>query len=160
MDYVRGAGGAAIGARLRRLSEALDGDAARAYADFGVRFEQRWFGVLNQLALHEAMAVGELAKALRITHVSVSQTCRSLRAARIVKAAPACGDARRKPLMLTKKGQQLVETLTPFWHALDCAASELNKEAGDVATALDRLDDALSRKSLLDRIGTYWDGSQ
>src|SRR3990167_7377692 len=83
-DYTRRVGGEAIAARLRRLSEALDGDTARVYAALGIDFEQRWFGVLNQIALSGPMTVGELAAVLRITHVSVSQTRRSLETAGIL----------------------------------------------------------------------------
>lgn len=152
MDYTRGAGGAAIGARLRRVSEWIDGDATRVYGALGIDFEQRWFGVLNQLARHGPASVGELALALRITHVSVSQTRQSLERAGIVASEADPADARRRRLSLTEDGARLVERLTPLWRAFEEAAQELNAEAGDVAAALDRLDDALTRKSLFDRI--------
>lgn len=152
MDYTRGAGGAAIGARLRRVSEWIDGDATRVYAALGIDFEQRWFGVLNQLARHGPASVGELASALRITHVSVSQTRQSLEKAGVVTSDPDPADARRRRLTLTEEGARLVERLTPLWGAFEQAAQELNAEAGDVVAALDRLDDALARKSLFDRI--------
>jgi DNA-binding MarR family transcriptional regulator len=151
-DYSRAAGGAALGARLRRLSERLDRDATRIYDVQGIRFEQRWFGVLNQLVLHGAMSVGELAQALRITHVSVSQASRSLTAAGLVRATTAPDDARRRSVRLTAKGRALVAKLAPLWSAFDAAAAELNAEAGDVVRVLDRLDDALARKSMFARI--------
>src|SRR5688500_13916709 len=72
MDYPKSVGGVALGARLRRLSEAIDRDATRAYSSLGIKFEQRWFGVLNQLALNGPMSVSEIASALRITRASVS----------------------------------------------------------------------------------------
>ena len=151
-DYSRSQGGAAIGARLRRLSESFDGDAARIYAQLGVRFEQRWFGVLNQLALQGASSVGALATTLRITHASVSQTRQSLEAAGLVASEPDPADARRRRLALTDAGRDLVARLTPLWKAFDAAALELDAEAGGIAAALDRLDDALARRSLFRRI--------
>lgn len=150
-DFPRSQGGAAIGARLRRLSEALDGDAARAYGALGIRFEQRWFGVLNQLDRHGPMSVGDLAARLRITHVSVSQTRQSLEKAGIILAEPDEADARRRLLTLTAEGRALIASVRPLWQALDRAALALNEEAGQVVAALDRLDDALARVSLLDR---------
>jgi DNA-binding MarR family transcriptional regulator len=151
-DYSRAAGGAALGARLRRLSERLDRDATRIYAQQGIRFEQRWFGVLNQLVVHGSMSIGRLAQALNITHVSVSQTSRSLAAAGIVSSVTAPADARRRSLRLTAKGAALVARLVPLWSAFDAAAREVNAEAGDVVRMLDRLDDALARKSMFARI--------
>jgi len=151
-DYTRGVGGEAIAARLRRLSGALDGDTARVYAALGVAFEQRWFGVLNQIALHGPMTVGELAAALHITHVSVSQTRRSLQAAGILISEADPKDARRKPLALSPAGRELVDRMTPLWDAFAAAGRDLNAEAGDAVAAFDRLDDALARQPLFDRI--------
>ena len=43
-DFPSRSGGAAIGARLRRLSDRIDREADGLYAAFGIDFEQRWFG--------------------------------------------------------------------------------------------------------------------
>jgi DNA-binding MarR family transcriptional regulator len=152
LDYSRTAGGEALAARLRRLSERMDRDGTRIYAAQDVRFEQRWYGLLNQLVLNGPMSIGEIAAALRITHVSVSQASRSLEAAGIVTSAAASTDARRRELRLTPKGDELVAQLSPMWRAFNAVAEELNAEAGDIIPLLDRLDDALARKSLFDRV--------
>lgn len=151
-DYSRSMGGQALGARLRRLSERIDGDGTRVYAARGLVFEQRWFGVLNQMVLKGPTTVGEIAATMRITHVSVSQACRSLEKAGIIASAVDPDDARRRLLSLTAEGVALVERMWPLWQAFNAAAAEINAEAGDVVAALDRLDDALARKSLFDRI--------
>ncbi|WP_044563409.1 MarR family winged helix-turn-helix transcriptional regulator [Azospirillum sp. B4] len=151
-DYSRRLGGAALGARLRRLSEAIDGDATRAYAALDVTFEQRWFGVLNQLSLNGPLTVGELAARLRITHVSVSQTRASLEKAGLAQTTADPDDARRRRLSLTPAGQGLVSRLRPLWQALEGAALELDAEAQAVTAALDRLEDALARRSLYQRV--------
>ena len=152
MDYTRRMGGAALGARLRRLSEAIDRDATRAYATIGVRFEQRWFGVLNQLALNGPMTVSELAAALRITRASVSQARQSLEDAGIVETEEHPSDARQRHLLLTGAGSKLIGRLKPLWQAMEAAALEVDAEAGNVVAALDRLDEVLVRQSMLDRI--------
>lgn len=152
-DYSRSFGGEALAARLRRASERLDRDGTRIYATQKVRFEQRWYGVLRQLVGSGDMSVGEIASALRITHVSVSQACRSMEKAGIVKSAASAEDARRRNISLTPKGRALVRKLTPLWDAFNAAAEELNAEAGDLVKLLDRLDDALDRQTMFDRIG-------
>jgi len=151
-DYSREAGGQALAARLRRLSERIDREATQVYVAQDMDFEQRWYGLLNQLILNGPMAIGQIAAALGITHVSVSQASRSLEAAGIVSSAAAPGDARRRQLSLTAKGDDLVARLSPIWQALNEVAEELNAEAGDVVRVLNRLDDALGRKSLFDRV--------
>ena len=153
-DYSRAAGGAAIGARLRRLSENLDGDSVRVYAALGIEFEQRWFGVLNQLAIKGPATVGELAATLKITHVSVSQTRQSLEKSGIVTSQSDPEDARKKKIILTASGKRLVKKLRPVWAAFDEAALELNAESGDVVALLNRLEDALEHQSIFDRIMT------
>ena len=54
--------------------------------------------------------------------------------------------------MLTAAGGQLVDKLRPIWTAFDEAARELNAEADDAVAALNRLEDALQRQSIFDRI--------
>lgn len=151
-DYNREAGGAALAARLRRLSERIDRDGTRLYAAQNIRFEQRWYGLLNQLVLNGPMSIGDIARALRITHVSISQASRSLEAAGIIASAASNQDARRRELSLTPKGEALVAQLCPLWLAFNSVAEELNAEAGDVVRLLDRLDDALAHRSLFDRV--------
>lgn len=151
-DYSQEAGGAALAARLRRLSERIDRDATRIYAAQQVRFEQRWYGLLNQLVLNGPMSIGDIAQSLRITHVSVSQASRSLEAAGIIVSVASPDDARRRELSLTAEGEALVAQLSPLWSAFNSVAEELNAEAGDVVRLLDRLDAALARRSLFDRV--------
>ncbi len=155
-DYSRAIGGAAMGARLRRLSERIDRDVATIYAAHGIRFEQRWFGLLNQIVLNGPMSVGEIAAALRITHVSVSQSSRSLGEAGLIRSLPDPIDARRRRLELTEDGERLVAELSRLWRALDEAAIELDAEAGNVVKLLDRLDDALDSESLPERVGRWF----
>ncbi|SEM51704.1 MarR family protein [Stigmatella aurantiaca] len=152
MDEVGAKAGAALGARLRRLSERLDTDAARVYAAQGVEFEQRWFGVLNQLALKGPMSVGALAEALGITHVSVSQTRVSLERAGLIWQEPDASDARRRLLSLSTSGKAFAARLAPLWAAFEQASLALDTEAGGLSAALDRLEVALARRSLFDRI--------
>lgn len=152
IDYTRSLGGAGLGARLRRLSEQIDGDTARVYATLGVQFEQRWFGVLNQLVLNGPATVGELASILGITHVSVSQTRSSLQNAGIVVAEADPTDARRRLLTLTDAGHALVAQLEPLWSTFETVALELTAEAGELIAALDKLEDALARRALYERI--------
>ncbi len=155
-DYSRAIGGAALGARLRRLSERIDRDVATIYAAHGIRFEQRWFGLLNQIVLNGPMSVGEIAAALRITHVSVSQSSQSLGEAGLIRSLPDPIDARRRRLELTEDGERLVAELSRLWRALDEAAIELDAEAGNVVKLLDRLDDALDSESLPERVGRWF----
>jgi DNA-binding MarR family transcriptional regulator len=158
-DHNDGLGGAAIGAMLRRISERIDRDANRVYARLGVTFEQRWMGVLDLLARQGPLSVKDLAGNLRISHPSVSQTRSSLLAAGLVAERPDPADGRRRALYLTAEGQTLVATLLPVWAALDQVGRELNAEAGNAAAVLAGLEEALDRRSILDRVGEILAGA-
>lgn len=151
-DYSRSMGGKALAARLRRISERLDRDGTRVYAAHDVQFEQRWYGILRQLMARGPLSVGEIAAILRISHASVSEARRSLEKAGIVSAVSAPDDRRKRSLHLTAEGERLCERLRPLWDNFNKAAEELNDEAGGIVSLLDRLDDALDRRSMFDRI--------
>lgn len=144
--------GATLGAQLRRLSERVDRDVSRLYDTVGFRFEQRWFGVLDQIVRNGPMTVGAAAAALKITHVSVSQSARSLEAAGYISSAIDPSDARRRRLSLTTEGEHLVASLTPLWREMEAQAQILNREVGDLAHILDRLERALDERSLFTRV--------
>jgi MarR family transcriptional regulator, organic hydroperoxide resistance regulator len=152
VDYTRKYGPAAIGARLRRLSESIDEDAGRIYVDLGIDFQQRWVGILEQLHNRGAQPVGELAVSLGIRHSSVSQTRRSLEEAGLVESQVDPQDGRSRLLRLSGSGKELVRRLQPLWKILNATSLELDQEADHVIAALDRLDRALERLSLYDRV--------
>lgn len=150
-DYTARAGSAALGARLRRTSERIDRQLSAFYAQLGVDFEQRWFGVLNLLDLFGLMSVGQLAEALAISHVSVSQSKDSLERAGLVEIQADGQDARRRNVRLTRRGRAFVAKMRPIWEALAESARALDEEAGGVVEALDRLEKALDRSSVIQR---------
>jgi DNA-binding MarR family transcriptional regulator len=145
----------AIGKRLRQLSSIIDTDANHIYADHNKVFEQKWFGVINQLVLNGQMSVSELAKALGVSHVSISKVRKSLEAEGLIEAKQNAADARQRDLQLTPKGRALARDLSPLWYAFEAASEELNNEAGNIMEALTRLQDALTRKSLHDRVEAH-----
>ena len=96
--------------------------------------------------------MGELAAALGIRHSSVSQTRRSLEDAGLVESKVDPQDGRSRLLRLSASGKQLVRRLKPLWRILNATSLELDKEANGVVAALDRLDRALERSPLYDRV--------
>lgn len=141
----------AIGKRLRRLSHIIDYDARRLYKEHGIHFEQRWFGVINELMSKGPMSVKELSEALKITHVSVSETRKSLEGAKYIQSTPDKNDARRRNLSITDEGRVFIKTITPIWDALEEVSKELNEEANNLVQRLDELDAALTKTSLFER---------
>jgi DNA-binding MarR family transcriptional regulator len=153
-DYVRDQAGAALGARLRRISDRIDREADALYQALHLDFEQRWFGVVNQLVLHQTRTVGEIAEALGVSHAAVSQVRSALAESGLLVAEIDPADARKRVLKLSAAGKRLALKLAPIWSALNDAARELDAEANGVARVLERLEAALDRRSLTDRVRT------
>ena len=151
-DFSKSCAGAALGARLRRASDAIDRQATTIYQMLGVEFEQRWYGILNLLHRFGPLAVGEISASLRISHVAVVQSRASLEERQLIRSEPDAKDARRRILSLTPQGRKLVDRLIPIWQRMDEAALALNAEADNLVTALDALEDALAKQSLSDRV--------
>ena len=148
-------GSAGVGARLRRLSERIDREARAVYKHAGLNFEQRWVGVLILLIERRALTVGEIADALGITQPSVSQTLRSLQAAKLVSARTDPRDPRRRIQSLTEAGLRLVEKARPVWEALMEAARDLDRVGIDIVTPLAQIERELDKKSLSERALGY-----
>ncbi len=159
-DYTRELGPSALGARLRRLSERIDEDAGRIYADLGIPFRQQWWGVMEHLYDHGPTSVGHLAAALGISQPSVSQTRRSLEAAGLLHLRADANDGRSRRLDLSRDGRELYLRLSPVWAAMDAVARDLNAETDNVVAALERLDSALARSSLYERIRNALDAGK
>ena len=104
------------------------------------------------MALHGALSVGEIAQALGVSHVAVSQTRQSLEKAGLARSEPDPRDGRSRKLRLTYEGQQFYLRMAPVWEEMARVAVELDREAGGVVAVLDRLERALDRRALYDRV--------
>lgn len=150
-DYPATQGSAAIGARLRRLSERIDREVSQLYTQQGVPFEQRWYGSFNQIRLHGPVSVGEVARNLGVSHAAISQTCAALIAADLIGIAADPADARRRNMLLTRAGWELARRMASFWERLDALSRELDAAAGGLVARLDQLERALGEASLAER---------
>jgi MarR family transcriptional regulator, organic hydroperoxide resistance regulator len=151
VDIPRRLGAAAVGGRLRRLSERIDEGCARIYAEHGIDFEQRWLTVVYVLALEGPQPVGKLAAMIGISHASVSESRKSLQKAGLILAETDKKDARTIHLRLSAKGKKLFERLRPVMETLMRVSVNVNEEAGRPLEAIERMEAALARQSIYDR---------
>lgn len=156
-DFPASRGPAALGARLRRLSERLDREVGQLYAQTNTQFEQRWYGPFNQIRLHGPVSVGEIAARLGVTHAAASQTCTALANAGLISGTNDPADARRRLLLLTTAGWALAERMDPFWTRLEALSVSLDAAAGGLVVALDRLEQALEIEPVVVRFARLAD---
>jgi DNA-binding MarR family transcriptional regulator len=152
-DLIRQKGSAAFGTRLRRLSERLDREVEAIYRARGVVFQPRWFPVVTLLAEQGEASVGELAAAIGITHVAISQVRGELLDARLIRVKADEADKRRQLLTLSPKGWRYAEELGPLWSAIAGATEKLLADtAPDLLVSLGRIEAALEAQPMIQRI--------
>lgn len=152
-DYLVSQGARAFATRLRRLFEALNHGVTEAYAEAGVDFEPRWYGLLTLLRDNDRLEIGEAALALGQSHVAVVQVANALESRGLVRRLASRTDRRSRTLEITAKGRGLCVKLAPLWDAIAAATQGLLKEAAPhFLSELDALDDALARRPLIDRL--------
>jgi DNA-binding MarR family transcriptional regulator len=152
-DYVKSKGAAALGTRLRRLSEKMDREIHDVYGEHHFRFEPRWFPIVSALADYGPLSVGDLAAMIGVSHPAISQLRVELVKASIVRSKADPTDARRRLVALTPSGQKRVTTLRPLWDAITQATQQLCREAApDLLNRIDRVEAALDARSMRERI--------
>jgi DNA-binding MarR family transcriptional regulator/GNAT superfamily N-acetyltransferase len=153
MDFFEQLGPAALGSRLRRLSETMTGQAGAVYALYHVPFEPRWFPVFYTVAAAPDLHVGEIAERIGHTHAAVSQVLKELVRHELVSVQRGEADQRRSLVTLTTKGAEI-------WPALQQQATDVRQATEELLTetrhnlwlAIGEMEYALSQRSLASRV--------
>ena len=141
---------------LRILTEAMDADIARIYAEAGIPELKPSF-VLELLRLNARgpMTIAELAESVQRTHSAMSQKVAAMRAVGLVRTTTG-SDARSKRISLTPKARSLVDRLAAEWRATEAAVAEIEAEiAYPLSQVVSDIEDALRRKSFRSRIADH-----
>lgn len=135
------------------MFEALNAGVSAAYADAGVDFEPRWYGLFALLRAQESVDIGSAAAALGQSHVAVVQVANALEKRGLIRRIAAKQDKRSRALQMTAKGRALCTKLDPLWDAVAAASAQLLAEAApDLLQQLDALDAALLLRPMRERI--------
>lgn len=148
-----GLGSLGLAARLRRLGERLGQETGVLYLEHGIPLEPRWVPAFHELGLSEAVTVTDLASRLGCTHTAVVQVAGQMLRAGLVEERPAGPDRRKRFLGLSARGRALFRRLQGFWRDLRAATDQVLREAGgEIPGALDRLESALDRQPIRERL--------
>jgi DNA-binding MarR family transcriptional regulator/GNAT superfamily N-acetyltransferase len=153
MDFFEQAGTAALGSRLRRLSEQMTAQAATVYDLYNIAFEPRWFPVFYTVAAQSGQHVGEIAERIGHTHAAVSQVIKELVKHDLVLVRRGEVDQRRSVISLTQKGIEVWPTLQQQASDVRRATKELLAETRhNLWLAIEEMEYALSRRTLAGRV--------
>ena len=152
MDFLDELEELALGTRLKRLSERMLTDAGKVYKAFNIEVQPKWFSLLALIDKRQKINVVEASQLLGLSQPAISQFCRQLEKEGLIVSIICENDSRRRVLTLTDVGQQQVAKMKPMWSAVTQAAQELSRELdNDIYQAIRKCEQALTRKSLLDR---------
>lgn len=158
MDWLTLLGMLALASRLKRLTERLYRDGEKVYADQNLDFLPRWFPVFAQLHQNrgKAMSITQIASSIGITHPAVIKLTREMQARGLINSLSDAKDGRKRLVRISKKGQRLYSELEPIWEAFVLATRELFEEIDiDLIAVIDQVEQALSQRSMAERITEY-----
>ena len=152
-DYIAELGALALASRLRRVLHCLRSDGERVYRTLNIDFKPKWFPVLHLLSSHSPLTLTEIARPLSVAHPSSIETVDELLSAGLVSSRKSGADGRCRELSMTEKGIRLSSELQPVWDAFQAAGEAvIHEEGNDFLKAIGKLERALLRLSMYDRI--------
>src|ERR1700750_3168675 len=125
MNIIDESGILAISTRLQRLSEQLRKDGALIYKSFGIDFEPKWFPVIFTLHHKTMLSVVEIANEIGYTHPSTISLLKELEKQKIIQSKKDKQDERRRLIVLSPKGIELIEKMKPVWDLVSKVLGEI-----------------------------------
>lgn len=154
-NYYEQLGTLVISSRLRKLAERMLAEISEVYKSHQVDFEPGWFHVLYLLSQNQEMAITQVSETLQVAHPSVIQVAKVMEGKGLVHAFQSKQDKRKRMLILTEKGADLVQIVQPIWQKIQQALAQLLAE-GEYSkilfSAMDELEANLNHKALHKRI--------
>ena len=152
MSFYSSLGYLVFGSRLRRLSEYFLMEVNKVYEQSGIAFDASWFPVFYILSKQQNIPLTDIAEQLEVSHSAVSQLITGLKKKGLVKTGPCADDGRRQLVMLSKKGEELLQQVQPVWKAIILAMTDLTESQQQLLDAITRVEKAVQQESLATRI--------
>jgi DNA-binding MarR family transcriptional regulator len=142
-----------LGTLLRHVLDEMDDDIATVLADLGTPgYRPRFSAIVRALVALGPVPIGDLARAIAVTHSAASQTVAQMASRGFVELRPG-EDARQRVVHLTDRARALLPKIEAEWAATASAAAEMDAELPFPLTELvPAIAAALARRSFRQRI--------
>ena len=151
MNVIDSSGLLAIATRLQRLADQFRKDGVLIYKARGINFEPKWFPVIYTLHHKPGIGVMELAAEIGYAHPSTIILLKELEKEKLIKSKKDRHDERKRLLLLTEKGQELVGRMEPTWKAMTAATAELTETQHNLLKAIEEVEAKFRERSFLER---------
>ncbi|WP_316632343.1 MarR family transcriptional regulator [uncultured Flavobacterium sp.] len=151
MNIINESGILAISTRLQRLSEQLRKDGALFYKSYGIDFEPKWFPVIYTLHHKGVLSVVEIANEIGYTHPSTISLLKELEKQKLIRSKKDKVDERKRLIVLTAKGQELILEMEPVWGVMTQVLSDIADNQNNLLKAIDEAENKILHQSFLQR---------
>jgi DNA-binding MarR family transcriptional regulator len=151
MNVIDNSGLLAIATRLQRLSDQFRKDGVLIYKARGIDFQPKWFPVIYTLHHKPGICVMELAAEIGYAHPSTIILLRELEKEKLIQSKKDRHDERKRLLLLTQKGHELISRMQPVWEAMTAATAELTQTQNNLLKAIEEVEAKFRERSFLER---------
>ncbi|WPU99714.1 MarR family winged helix-turn-helix transcriptional regulator [Mucilaginibacter sp. cycad4] len=151
MNVIDESGILAISTRLQRLAEQLRKEGVLIYKAHNIEFEPKWFPVIYTLHFKPVLSVVEIAAEIGYTHPSTISLLKELEKEKLIRSKKDKADERKRLIMLTTKGQELIVRMKPIWEIMKAAAAEIADTQNNLMKAITEAEEKLKQQSFLER---------
>lgn len=155
MNIIDEIGILAISTRLQRLSEQLRKDGALIYKSFDIDFEPKWFPVIYTLHIREMLSVVEIASEIGYSHPSTISLLKELEKQKLISSKKDKLDERKRLIVLTAKGKELVIKMQPVWTVMKNALNEITDNQNNLLRAIEETEQKLATQGFFQRISEF-----
>ncbi|TCN58670.1 MarR family transcriptional regulator [Flavobacterium circumlabens] len=152
MNIIDEIGILALSTRLQRLSEQLRKDGALIYKSFDIDFEPKWFPVIYTLHVKEMLSVVEIAVEIGYSHPSTISLLKELEKQKIVSSKKDKLDERKRLIVLTPKGKELILKMQPVWSVMNDALNEIADNQNNLLKAIEEAELKLAKQGFFQRV--------
>ncbi|MDQ0064878.1 MarR family winged helix-turn-helix transcriptional regulator [Chryseobacterium lathyri] len=151
MNIIDESGILAISTRLQRLSEQLRKDGAMIYKSFGIDFEPKWFPVIFTLHHKKMLSVVEIANEIGYTHPSTISLLKELEKQKLIQSKKDKQDERKRLIVLSTKGLELIEKMKPVWELVSKVLGEIADNENHLLKAINEAEEKIAIQSFYQR---------
>lgn len=151
MNIIDESGILALSTRMQRLSEQLRKDGALLYKAFDIDFEPKWFPVIFTLHHKEVLSVVEIANEIGYTHPSTISLLKELEKQKLIRSKKDKIDERKRLIVLTAKGKELIVKMRPVWDVIIAALAEITDNQNNLLKAINEAEAKINNQSFLQR---------
>ncbi|WP_367182408.1 GNAT family N-acetyltransferase [Winogradskyella sp.] len=143
MDALRGYGALGLGSRLKRVSEYMMRETQLVYNAYNIDFDPYLFPVFKTISHYNGITNTELVEQLKFTQPAITQFVNKLNKKGYIKQRNDKTDKRKKIILLTKKGENLLINIKPIWNAIEKTVDEtVNHKSDSLIDQINLLEDS------------------